>query len=98
MLEEMPYHEWRDWLQVFEEDPWDERRKDDRNIVAVMWGLSPHISDSDYEPPGFYGPDYSAEKERSTQLDESIARIEALKKKRQLNGQLDSKTRDHADH
>jgi hypothetical protein len=86
MLDELTFEEYSDWLEGFKQDPWDEQRKDDRSAVQVIWLLRPHAGDGDMELPSFYGPNYSPEEESGTQLEQSIARIEAVRRKHQLNG------------
>lgn len=94
MLDDLTHEQWFGWLNYFSQDPWDEKRQDDRNQVACLWSVAPHIQSDDFTPPGFNGPEYSNSEE--TKFEESVARIEALKK-RVLNGQLNRKTSNHAD-
>lgn len=96
MLADLTYEEWQGWLQCFCEDPWDEHRKDDRSAAATLAGLSPYM-DGDFKAPGFRGPEYSAENDGNEAIDSAVARIEALKK-RKLDGKLNRKTSDTANH
>lgn len=87
MLADLTHEEFCNWLECFRQNPWDERRKDDRNAVAAMWGLVPHINDdADFTPPGFIGPEYTPEKDSDDSFRASVARLEALKRKKQLDG------------
>jgi hypothetical protein len=97
MLGDLTLEEWHDWLSAFRQDPWDERRKDDRNAVLAMWTVTPHLDSDEWKPPGFIGPEYSAEQDSTESTQASIARIEELKRKRQLNGQLNRTTSNPTD-
>lgn len=89
MLDDLTIEEWTGWLAAFSQDPWDERRKDDRNAVACMWAVSPYVNDDSFTPPGFVGPGYASGTEEN--VSESWDRLQALKK-RVLNGELNRKT------
>jgi hypothetical protein len=97
MLGDMTHEEWTDWLNAFQQDPWDEARKDDRNAVNALWGIAPYLKEDDLKLPGFHGPEYSAEKDNDEAFTASVARLKAAKQ-RYLDGQLHSKTSDPANH
>jgi hypothetical protein len=93
MLDDLTQEQWIGWLNYFCQDPWDEQRKDDRNAVGSLWAIAPYVTGDDLKLPGFRGPEYEPDAEQN--IDDSIARIEALKK-RVLNGELNRKTSDPA--
>lgn len=88
MLDDLTHEQWIGWQNYFAQDPWDEKRKDDRSAVAALWGLKPYL-ENDSEMPGFDGPGYSSSKEDTT--GESWARLQEMKRK---YGQLNRKTSD----
>ncbi len=93
MFADLTFEEWIGWLKAFRQEPWDEQRKDDRNAVNCIWGVAVHIESEDL--PGFRGPNY--EQQQTEDIGESIARINALKKKI-LDGKQHSKTSDPSNH
>jgi hypothetical protein len=95
MLADLTHEEWCDWLNAFQQDPWDEARKDDRNAVNALWGIGPYITDDEIKLPGFRGPEY---KNDADDIDAALERIKATQKKRALSGELNSKTSDPANH
>lgn len=89
MLDDLTHDEWLDWLNCFRQDPWDEKRKDDRSAVNAIWSLRQILAD-DFEMPGFDGPDYTTKEDDTG---ESWKRLQAAKAKF-LSGQLNRKTGD----
>jgi hypothetical protein len=89
MLEDLTHDQWMGWLNYFIQDPWDEKRKDDRSAVNAIWSIRPHLEEG-ADVPGFDGPAYSANKEDP---DASWERLKEMKRKF-LSGQLNSKTSD----
>ena len=94
MLADLTAEQWFGWLDCFTQDPWDEQRKDDRNAVNALWSIAPYAGE-DHTPPGFNGPSYKSETEENA--GESWERLKALKKKI-IDGKLNSKTSDPANH
>jgi hypothetical protein len=93
MLDDLTQEQWAGWVNYFEQDPWDEKRKDDRSAVNSIWSLKPHLEEGT-EMPGFDGPGYSSEKEDDTaaswkRIKETAAKV--------TNGQLNRKTRNPTD-
>lgn len=97
MLEDLTHEEWSDWLNAFNQDPWDEHRSDDRSAVNALWSIGPYVQDDDFKLPGLKGPEYSAEKDADEAFTASVARLKAAKQ-RYLDGKLNSKTSDPTDH
>lgn len=96
MFDVLTWEEWNDHLMAFIEDPDDEQRKDDRSAVNALWSIAPYAGgDEEIKLPGFNGPEY---KNDADDIEAAVARVKDTQRKRTLDGKLNSKTSDPANH
>jgi len=96
MLADLTPEQWEGWLNYFENDPWGEERNDQRNAVNSLWSAAALcLGGEGVTLPGFFGPEYTSEQEEN--VGEAWKRIQA-QKQRVLDGKLNSKTSNPANH